>query len=162
VVPLLRLIRKEFRLDWQGIHGAPHWARVRQNGLLLCKRTGADPLVVELFAWLHDSRRRSDGRDPHHGNRAAEFAAQLRGIYFQLDDRQFRLLCEALEGHSHGGLEGDVTVQVCWDSDRLDLGRVGIKPRAERLCTDAARDPAVLHWAYRNSVRHYDRMLFGK
>ncbi len=32
-----------------------------------------------------------------------------------------------------------------WDADRLDLGRVGITPLPERLCTDAAR--ALLPWA---------------
>jgi len=23
------VVRRQFRLDWQGIHGVPHWARVR-------------------------------------------------------------------------------------------------------------------------------------
>lgn len=26
---LVRVIREQFLLEWQGIHGAPHWARVR-------------------------------------------------------------------------------------------------------------------------------------
>ena len=30
---VLRLVREQFQLDWQGIHGVPHWARVRWNGL---------------------------------------------------------------------------------------------------------------------------------
>lgn len=33
---------------------------------------------------------------------------------------------KALAYHSDGYTEGDITVQVCWDADRLDLGRVGI------------------------------------
>ena len=44
-----------------------------------------------------------------------------------------KLLTEALIHHSEGYIEGDVTVRVCWDADRLDLGRVGIEPKPERL-----------------------------
>ena len=46
-----------------------------------------------------------------------------------------------------------MTVQTCWDADRLDLGRVGIRPLAERLCTDVARDPVLIEWAYQRSIR---------
>jgi uncharacterized protein len=49
-------------------------------------------------------------------------------------------------------LQGDVTVQTCWDADRLDLGRVGIRPVASRLCTPAARAPDVIAWAYARSL----------
>ena len=35
-------LRDRFRLDWKGIHGASHWARVRQNGVLLEERIGPD------------------------------------------------------------------------------------------------------------------------
>lgn len=31
-------------------------------------------------------------------------------------------------------MEG-ITVMICCDAVRLDLGRVGIKPRPEKLCT---------------------------
>ena len=48
--PLIRNIRAQFALDWNGIHGAPHWARVRANGLRLAESTGARVPVVELFA----------------------------------------------------------------------------------------------------------------
>ena len=55
---LIAFARNEFRLDWDGIHGAPHWSRVRHNGLLLAERTGANTRVVEYFAFLHDLGRR--------------------------------------------------------------------------------------------------------
>ncbi len=45
-------------------------------------------------------------------------------------------------------MEGDVTVRTCWDADRLDLGQVEIRPDRRYLCTEAARDPEVLAWAY--------------
>jgi hypothetical protein len=36
-------------------------------------------------------------------------------------------------------LDGDITVQTCWDADRLDLPRVGIQPLPQFLCTEAAK-----------------------
>jgi len=150
---LIATIRRQFVLDWRGIHGAPHGARVRENGLRLAEATGARIQVVELFAFLHDSRRENDGHDPDHGARAASFARSLVGHAIELDHADVELLATACEGHSDGHTRADVTVCTCWDADRLDLGRVGIRPRPERLCTDAARDPRLIEWAYVRSVR---------
>lgn len=63
------------------------------------------------------------------------------------------MLAYAVRHHSDGLIEADITVQTCWDSDRLDLGRVGITPRLDRLCTEQARDPMLFEVAYRRSVR---------
>ena len=146
---LIARLRREFAFDWQGIHGAPHWARVRANGLRLAASTGALVHVVELFAFLHDARRQNDGHDPPHGPPAAQLAAELNGRFFELPPAELALLQAACRGHSDGQRSGhDTTVLTCWDADRSDLGRVGIQPLAERLCTDAARAPAMLecHW----------------
>ena len=43
-----------------------------------------------------------------------------------------------------GQTEADITIQTCWDADRLDLGRVWIIPDPDRLCTEPARDPALI------------------
>ena len=150
---LVRIIRDQFTLEWTGIHGAPHWSRVRENGLRLSEMTDANPKVVELFAFLHDSRRLNEGHDPGHGARAAVFAQMLAGTVFELDASDLSCLMSACHGHSDGMTVGDITVLTCWDADRLDLGRVGIKPRPHRLCTEAARDPVILEWAYRRSVK---------
>lgn len=149
---LLRELEREFRLDWLGIHGVKHWGRVRANGLRLAALTGANPRVVELFAVLHDSCRWNDDHDPDHGLRGADSALRLQGRFFELDDEELELLRDACVLHSDGHLRADVTLQTCWDADRLDLGRVGITPVAERLCTEAARDPAMLGWAWRRSL----------
>jgi uncharacterized protein len=151
---LIPSLRSQFKLDWRGIHGVSHWARVRQNGLHLSKITGANTAVVELFAFLHDSCRLNDGYDPDHGARAAVFAQSLHGSVFTLSTQDLEVLVEACQGHTHSGTSDDVTVQTCWDADRLDLGRVGIRPLAERLCTDAARDPVLIEWAYQRSIRN--------
>jgi len=146
-------LRGRFRLDWLGIHGAAHWARVRWNGLRLAERTGADPRIVELFAFLHDSQRHHDGGDRGHGPRAASFAAGLNGRFFHLAEPDLELLAFACEQHTFGARDAHPTVQTCWDADRLDLGRVGIRPDPARLCTEAARDPALLEEAYARSLR---------
>jgi len=150
---LIPYLRRQFKLSWQGIHGVSHWARVRQNGLFLAKETGANPAVVELFAFLHDSCRRNDGHDPDHGARAADFALSLHGFVITLPAQELVLLVEACQGHTHERYSDNVTVQTCWDADRLDLGRVGIRPLAEKLCTNAAKNPGTIEWAYQRSIR---------
>ena len=149
---LVRMIKDQFALDWNGIHGAPHWARVRENGLRLSAMTGAKTDVVELFAFLHDSKRINDVYDPEHGQRSALFARELEGSVFSLEAHDLELLMAACRGHSDGLTVGDITVLTCWDADRLDLGRVGIMPEPSLLCTTAARDPIFLDGAYRRSL----------
>ena len=57
------------------------------------------------------------------------------------------MLYEACARHTDGLTDGDVTIQTCWDADRLDLGRVGKTPNPRRLCTAAAIRPDILKWA---------------
>ena len=149
---LVAFLQAEFRLDWRGIHGAPHWARVRWNGLQLARRNGANTRVIELFAFLHDSRREHDGHDRAHGPRAADLIADLDRRLFTLTPIERHELETACRDHSNGKLDGDLTVQTCWDADRLDLGRVGIRPDPKRLSTSHARDEGLIEVAYRRSV----------
>jgi uncharacterized protein len=83
---------------------------------------------------------------------AARYAQSLRGVWFDLSDEEMDLLTKALKYHSDGYTEAEITVQVCWDADRLDLGRVGIKPAPHRLCTASAKSVDVLEAAYERSV----------
>jgi len=124
-----------------------HWARVLENGLRLAPETGGNVEVIQLFAVFHDSRRVNEGIDDGHGQRGADLALRLRGGLFDLPDEDFDLLYAACVGHTDGGTTSDPTVQTCWDSDRLDLGRVGICPDPRRLFTDAAKHPEMLKWA---------------
>ena len=101
---------------------------------------------------LHDTQRRNERRDPSHGRRAARYAQSLRDVWFDLSDKEIELLTEALRYHSDSYTEADITVQVCWDTDRLDLGRVGIKPAPHKLCTASAKPVDVLEAAYERSV----------
>ena len=150
---LIKVIRKEFALSLDGIHGASHWARVHENGLRLAKLTGAVIEVVELFAFLHDSKRLNDGVDPDHGKRAAKFAQTLHGSLIVLPNKELELLTYACHHHSKEMTQADITIQTCWDADRLDLGRIGIRPNSRFLCTAAAKQPEMIEWAFRRSQR---------
>ena len=143
----MKAILGGYSLRWNGTHGLPHWARVLENGTRLAQTTGADPEVVHYFALFHDCRRTNEGFDPGHGLRGAEIARSLLGTCLVLQDDQFEQLHYACQYHTDGLTEADVTVQTCWDSDRLDLGRVGITPELRFLCTPAAKDPGTIQWA---------------
>ncbi len=149
----VKLILDQFPIEVEGIHGILHWARVLHNGRHICKYTSARQDVVEYFALLHDSRRFSNGGDYLHGPRAARFAASIREEWISLDDEGFRLLQQAVHGHTRGGCGADISVQACWDSDRLDLGRVGIQPIPRRLCTPPAREEATIRMATERAAR---------
>jgi uncharacterized protein len=103
------------------------------------KAREADLLVVELFAFLHDSCRFDDYKDPLHGERGAEFAYGNNGKHFHLGSQQLDNLCFAIRHHSGGEVSTNATIQTCWDSDRLDLGRVGIIPSPRFLSEEASK-----------------------
>lgn len=150
---IIEAIVDQYAQPLEGRHGLSHWARVLENGRLLAERTDADLTVVELFAVFHDAGRQNEAFDPDHGARGAELARQFHkeGL-LTLTDRQLDLLTLACETHTDGLITGDLTVRVCWDSDRLDLGRAGIRPALGLLCTGAARDSEVMEWACERSL----------
>lgn len=138
---LIHAIQEKFVLGIHSCHGPSHWGRVAFHARDLAAAEGVPPDVPVLFAWLHDSCRENEMLDPRHGARAAEFAGDLhrRGILpLALDE--LALLQHAIEFHSDGCTRGPLVVQVCWDADRLDLGRVGIEPDPKYLCTESARN----------------------
>lgn len=151
---ILKAIFERYTLPLLGAHGVLHWARVHENGSRLAEATGADAEVVSLFALFHDSRRWNEFHDEGHGQRGGDFARSLRGSLVHLDDSLFELLYEACRLHTDGHIVGDPILQACWDADRLDLGRVGITPRPELLCTDAAR--RLLRWADARAMREHE------
>lgn len=137
--PLLATIRNEFKADWNGLHGIRHWDRVFHHGTVIAKKRKADLDVVTLFAFLHDSCRWNDNSDYRHGERGAEFAYGMNGKLFYLDDSKLDDLCFAIRHHSGGEISTNPTIQTCWDADRLDLGRVGMKPSSKYLSHVAAK-----------------------
>lgn len=153
---LIDYIQQTYTLRWNGIHGFAHWMRVYENGMRLAQQNAANQTVVGLFAFTHDMDRLSDGPDYEHGPRAAErIQYELQGRFIHLDPEELDLLTQAVRLHTRGLLEADITVQTCWDSDRLDLWRAGIRPSPGRLCTPQARDPEVIAWAMARSRNNH-------
>ena len=125
------------------IHGPDHWRRVEDAGLELARDSGADETLVRLFAILHDSCRQNDGGDSHHGPRAADMLGSLVPDLFTLEPRRLALLEHAIRHHPGGRTSVDPTIGTCWDAERLDLGRAGIRPHERYMSTLAARKRVV-------------------
>ena len=151
---LLNHLLEQFPLGNSIIHGKGHWMRVLYNGRMIAKETGANLNVVELFAVMHDCQRDNEHYDLEHGRRAAKYVHEIRGKWFDITDKETELLVEACKYHSDGLVEGNITIQTCWDSDRLELGRVGIKPSPQRLCTEFAKRKDVIEAAYKRSINN--------
>jgi len=136
---------REFALNgWKlgKIHGLSHWQRVERNGIILSSENGSirkdiNIKVVRFFAYLHDKCRLNDWADLEHGVRSADMLPSIRNtILRDLNDEEVSLLDKACRYHATEHRTGIPTVDVCFDADRLDLGRVGIVPNPKRMATE--------------------------
>ncbi len=152
---LIQRILETYTLPIFSIHGIRHWARVYENGMELSRTTAANTKVVGLFAVFHDSRRINESVDPGHGKRAAEFMRSLSSAYLDLTEEEFALLYMACANHTKARTNPDATVQTCYDADRLDLARAGIRVDPHRLCTAAAKSPELIAWANERSLNDH-------
>lgn len=137
-------IREHVHSQWMlgTLHGISHWDRVYENGQRLLT-PDVNPLVVGLFAYLHDSCRMDDGMDLYHGERAAVWIDTLRNSYLKdVSDEEIKMLQEACRLHTIEHKTGNPTIDACFDSDRLDLWRVGIIPNPDRLATEKGKQIA--------------------
>jgi len=141
---LIEKVKNEFKIDYYGDHGINHWRRVYENTQKLATYYNIESEVFELFALIHDSKRHDEFQDKHHGKRAAIFVEEL--LYsdeIELEDIDAERLLYACANHTHSDkshpLFNDLIVQICFDSDRLDIGRVGYDVDAKYLSTDYAK-----------------------
>ena len=122
-------------------HGLSHWQRVERNGILLSTENGSIRKdvylkVVRFFAYLHDKCRLNDWADLEHGVRSADMLSDIREtILKDFTDEEFFLLYKACRYHTTKLCTGIPTVDVCFDADRLDLGRVGVEPNPKLMAT---------------------------
>lgn len=123
------------------LHGLKHWKQVHANVLRLCTvNEGVNIDIAVAFAYLHDSCRRYNGRDLMHGERAVDNVLSIRhSILREFSDDEIRMLCEACKFHSQKIKTGNITIDTCFDADRLDLIRVDIEPVVEKMATDGGR-----------------------
>lgn len=135
----------EFAADgWRlgRVHGMAHWRNVERNGHKLAVE-GVNLRVVSLFAYLHDKWRRDNYRDINHGIRAAHNLVPLRDTLLkELTDEEFDLLYKACKLHTVCHRTGDITIDTCFDADRLDLVRCGIQPDPRRMATMRGKELA--------------------
>ena len=138
------------------MHGYSHCLRVCENGLRLASLNGADRHIIILFAFIHDIARENEGYDYQHGPRAAALLrSEIQPKFLHLDEDNLDRLAEAVAGHTNGHCLADLTVQTCWDADRLDLGRAGIETDPDRLCTSEARSEEIIVWAHERSLHDH-------
>lgn len=141
---LIEQLKKEFKIDYYGDHGIYHWQRVYENTQRLSNHYNIESEVFELFALLHDSKRHDEHRDTHHGIRAAGFVQKLlRNGAIELGAKDRGRLLYACANHTSSDKEdplfNDLIVQICFDSDRLDIGRVGYDVDPKYLATEYAK-----------------------
>lgn len=149
---LLKLAGQHYQLDLEGVHGLSHWARVYQNGIFLASQEGVNRSVVELFSLFHDSQRISDGTDWDHGRRGAQLVMDLRRN-LPITELETEVLLKACRLHTEAATDSDITIQCCFDADRLDLWRVGIRPLSTRLCSPLAQEQATITGTRTNSEK---------
>ncbi|MBU1566851.1 MAG: hypothetical protein KJ630_14665 [Proteobacteria bacterium] len=158
---LLSKIREHYSLNWYGTHGIYHWSRVYDNGVRLAEQKGVNSSVVQLFSVLHDSKRLNEHLDPKHGPRAAKLILSLRE-YLPLDYEELELLTIACSLHTSARTHQDITIAACFDSDRLDLVRIGAIPDPNYLCTPMAKLPETIAWALKKNMdNHLPENAFG-
>ncbi|UKA04887.1 hypothetical protein [Photobacterium damselae] len=161
VIPLdvIKELLEQYKLNVaEGVHGAAHWARVAENGLMICateKNVESADAVCIAFAFFHDICRQNEHCDPNHGLRGAELMATYKDR-LNLTQREFDLAYAACSDHTDViKNDGDILISACMDADRLDLGRVGIAPCAEYLNTEFAKRRNVISVALERSIRDY-------
>ena len=142
---ILDLIFEDFKINFHGDHGIKHWERVYKNTQTLASHYKIKSEVFELFALLHDSKRENEYEDMYHGLRASVFAKKLLADgLIELNKTDEERLIFACANHTKkdetNPLCEDIVVQICFDSDKLDLGRVGMIPDINRMNTDFAKD----------------------
>lgn len=148
---LLQKIIGECLLDdvYEDLHGISHWTHVATLGKYLSKQIG-DNVVTTLFAYLHDCKRLPNGNGNwEHGQRAGKFAQELflNGL-LSISESQLDQLIFACQHHNNHLIDtDDVTIQACWDADRLDLWRIGAIPDINFLHTDIAKKQETIDFA---------------
>ena len=131
-------IKGETPVPAHSVHGYMHWERVANYGHTIAKHEDVNERIITLFAYFHDCQRLSDGSDPEHGLRAAKYIKTFSNKELGLDETGVDRLIFACRYHTYARETNDLTIKACWDSDRLDLDRLGIIPDPEHLFTETA------------------------
>lgn len=106
------------------------------------------------FVYLYHKCRLDDWTDIEHGVRAADMLSTIRNtILRDFTDEEVSLLERACRYHIAEHRTGNPTIDVCFDADRLDLGRVGIVPNPKRMATEQGA-----YYAVKNSNSSLEKL----
>lgn len=141
------------------IHGYSHFLRVKHNILLLGNSYKLEQSNLELFAFYHDILRFNDGDDPDHGKRGSELfkkntelnIQKKRGLF--ISQEMIEKICFACENHTTMLRSGDKLIDICFDADRLDLMRIGVKPDPSKMATHIGAHYAENYEVYVSDVQ---------
>jgi uncharacterized protein len=147
---LLEDLRQQSPLARSPVHGERHWLWVACIGAyLLQEEREGDPVVVLLFALLHDSQREHEWHDRGHAAQGAACIPHYTNTYIRLTSTQLLTLHTACATHTNGRHPADSTIGLCWDVDRLNLWRISRQPRPHLLTTISAKRSDTIAWARR-------------
>lgn len=146
---IVESVKEIIKVNINAIHGINHWERVERFGHYLADLNGADKKILSLFAYTHDLGRENDGEDVFHGERSAQIAKMFweKGVIESTTEDLDRLMYACSHHHKLRAESDDLTVQTCWDSDRLDMWRAGIEPNPLYLYTKEAKNPLLIEKA---------------
>jgi len=150
---MVQEVFRQFRLKPTSAHGLSHARRVFTIGKELAAKTGADRLVVAVFALVHDIGREDECDDELHGERSAALLLTTFKDLFPLSGSQLKTLFFAISWHHMGRTISHPTIGTCWDADRLDLSRCHMETNPALLSTAFAKEPAFFNWATSLSLR---------
>jgi uncharacterized protein len=132
LVELERRVQTKLSADATG-HDQWHVSRVRRLAVILANEEGADQLVVEAAALLHDLYRPEESREGllHYG---PEALAGMRTLLLEVEfpPEKIDAVLHCVEVHENYGFSGDQTrasleAFILRDADRLDaVGAIGI------------------------------------
>ncbi len=137
---IVKKIKQQLKISPDSIHAESHWKRVAFFGEYIAKKEGLNTHLIKLFAYFHDSKRHNDSYDPKHGPRAAEYVKTFKLTELGLNEKEREQLIFACRYHTYEKKTEDRDILACWDSDRLDLPRIGITIDPDRLFTKTAQN----------------------
>ncbi len=120
-----------------GLHSFDHLRRVAILAGRLARAVGQDVESAVVMGFLHDSARKNDGGGYLHAIESALLASKLLLKFYPQMDRE--RICDAIERHVDGETTADTLVACLWDSDRLELNRLGRVVDPDLLSTKIAK-----------------------
>ncbi|MFX1566872.1 MAG: HD domain-containing protein [Promethearchaeota archaeon] len=127
---------RNFALDnseQDDIHGFLHTERILNLCLHIGKNLGANLLILEIAALLHDigrNNKRIKTSNKNHAELSSEIASKFLNSYnFELSQEDFKNIIHTISSHSFSNNSNPQTLeaQILSDADKLDaLGAIGL------------------------------------